>query len=121
MKLDQKTINAIEKAGVQFAVDIDVVGGCKGIFIKAKDIPLFHRNKEAYIASYLKVPLEDYSEWLDCDGEIRCSAKTQKGTRCLNLVSGGSYYSIHAWREKYGDYCTVHGGETSEEARLGYC
>ena len=83
----------------------------------ADELPMFLQDKDRVLAKLFDVPVDDYLEWLASEGTPRCGAKTAKGTRCKNLVSGGIQRDIHVWRELDGSLFAIHGGESSEEAR----
>ena len=102
-----------------------------GMSIERKGFPLacvmaqlqprgYLANKEAFTAQHLGVSLEEYTVWLELEGIARCSALTQKGARCRNMVSGGTYNDVQEWRRKDQGYCTVHGGETSADVEYEY-
>lgn len=118
MKIDSPHLKALEEAGIKFYVEgTPVPGGAKTFFVTAEDLSLYLEDKDEFAAKQFGVPVEDYLEWVETEGTPRCGAKTAKGKRCKNFVSGGIHMNIHTWRELDGGYCAVHGGESAEEAR----
>ena len=112
-KLDQVTIDKMRKAGINFVADIRWPGGGHSISVSVSDLEHFVSNPVAGAAKYLGGTEEQYLRWIETDGTPQCGAKTSKGTRCRNFVSGGIQQDFERWLELDGDYCQVHGGEPS--------
>ena len=71
------------------------------------------RDRDQYAADMFGVFKSQYLDWIETDGTPRCGAKTKKGRRCQNIVSGGIQMSMEDWLQEDGGFCTVHGGAPS--------
>lgn len=115
--LDQKTIDAMDAAGISFAAHVRSVGGVHNLFLKPRDIAGFIADRDQFAADYFGVTKAQYLEWLEHDGSARCSGTTTQGKPCRNYLSGYSQLPIQEWLRRDGGYCAVHGGEGSDVAR----
>lgn len=117
MRIDHKTISTMTSAGIHFFVDIKTLNGAKTVPLHSSHVAAYVEDPVQFAADFFGASKENYIAWLEADGVPRCGAITKAGKRCKKNVSGGSHRSIDDWLELEGDYCTVHGGDTSEEAR----
>lgn len=62
-------------------------------------------------AAALGLSDDEYLEWVENDGGIRCMAKTRKGARCRCFVTGSHYSDATRWKaaNAAGGYCSIHG------------
>ncbi|MER8389422.1 hypothetical protein NKH14_28710 [Mesorhizobium sp. M1380] len=114
MKIDKRTISAMNSAGIGFMATISVPGGGQTVFLNPSDIEPFLSDREKFAAQLLGVSKTQYMDWVKADGAPQCGATTKRGTRCGNFVSGGGQRPIDEWIRLEGGYCAVHGGEGSE-------
>ncbi len=98
---------------------VSVVGGSMSVRLDTPaEIRSFRKNPDKFFARKLGATVEQYHAWLDTDGEPRCCGLTVKGRLCGNFVSGGIQLPFDEWlRKDRNEYCAVHGGPGSEEAR----
>ncbi|GAB4372235.1 MAG: hypothetical protein Kow00114_33580 [Kiloniellaceae bacterium] len=114
MKPDMQTIRAIRSAGIHFAATVRAPGGYTTVELEPEQVATFLTDSDQAIADSMGVTKEQYQKWVEWDGAPQCGAKTSKGKRCKNYVSGGIQMTLRRWLEMEGDYCAVHGGEGSE-------
>jgi hypothetical protein len=117
MTIDQKILAKIAEAGVQFTAQIPHVCGADTLFLEPEDVPAFITDKLQFAATRYGVTKEQYIDWLETFGAARCGARTARGTRCKNVVSGNMQLPIREWLRRDGGFCAVHGGESSEEGQ----
>lgn len=114
MKFDMRTIKAMADAGIQFLAGISAPGGGQPVALKSEDILSLVEDQDQFAADYFGVSKTQYREWVETDGAARCGARTAKGDRCLNLVSGPIQLPIDEWLKRDGSSCTVHGGKSAK-------
>jgi hypothetical protein len=114
MTIDRNTLDTMKNAGIDFLANVRMPGGGRDIVLQPQDVQNFIADKDAVAAKYFDLTKEQYREWVATDGYVQCSAKTTSGSRCKNHVSGGSYYEAVKWKGALGEYCSMHGGPTSE-------
>lgn len=117
MKLDQKTIDAMQTAGIDFVGGVDAPWGGITVTLEPEDVAPFVKDRDEWFARKNGAFKEQYLDWVATSGEPRCGAKTSKGTPCKNSVSGGIQRPFEVWLQEDGGICHVHGGATSKEAR----
>ncbi|MEJ5024974.1 hypothetical protein [Brucella anthropi] len=113
MNIDFETILHLESSGVGFTVNVKVPMGGRSVYLNANEVSRYIKDKAAFSASHFGLTLEEYAEWIEMDGFVRCSETTTTGARCKNYVSGGSFYNPEEWKRLRGEYCAVHGGPAS--------
>ena len=75
---------------------------------------LYIQDRDEFTEKYLGVTFEQYKGWVYSIGTPQCGERSSKGTRCRNMVNGGSLRSILDWVKLDGGVCAVHGGERSD-------
>jgi hypothetical protein len=86
--------------------------GAERVELRPEHIRLYLDDPDAGVAAAHGVSREEYLEWLEGWGSIRCDGITVPGTRCRHTAKGLSGLELPAWivaRER-GGYCVVHGG-----------
>lgn len=116
MAIDIKYLQHMEAAGVGFTVHIRIPGGGRTLFLNTEEVFQYLADKDGFAARQFGLTKQEYAEWVETDGFVRCAGTTTSGTRCKNHVSGGSHYEPEKWKRMQGQYCTVHGGPASQEA-----
>ena len=106
------------EAGVLFLAGVPCVAGSGEFLLAPNEVSAFIADNLQFAAASHGVSKVQYLEWLENNGKARCGAKTAKGHRCRNYLSGPTILSITEWLNRDGGYCAVHGGETAEEARI---
>lgn len=55
---------------------------------------------------------DEYAEWIEEDGHVRCCAKTRAGRQCRNSASRKAIADPAEWKalRATGPYCPTHGG-----------
>ncbi|MGF1631257.1 MAG: hypothetical protein ACFCUT_17430 [Kiloniellaceae bacterium] len=114
MKPDMQTIRAIGAAGIGFAANVRAPGGYTTIYLEPEEVATFLTDPDQAAADHMGVTKAKYQRWIEWDGTPQCGAKTSKGKRCKNFVSGGMQMSLERWLETDGGYCVVHGGDASQ-------
>ena len=118
MNIDQHTVDIMSKKGISFVADIPAPAGNMSITLTSKQISKYISDPIQFAADLHGVLKHQYLDWVETDGSPRCGVKTKSGKRCQNYVSGGCQYGIDDWLQLDGGFCAVHGGESSNEARL---
>jgi len=104
-------VKFIEERGVEIVGYLDVPCGGGSVW-PGDDIWLFATDKVGYAAKTLRVSREEYLTWVEQDGTPRCGAKTRRGRRCKNPITGYSQVKdIHEFLSMDGGYCYTHGGD----------
>lgn len=88
------------------------------MFLDSNQIEAFIEDPIQFVADKNGVFKSQYVDWIETGGTPRCGAKTKSGNRCKNIVSGGVQQPLERWLQEDGGFCTIHGGETSEEAQI---
>jgi hypothetical protein len=114
---DLQAARSLAAAGVRFYVSVDTVWGGKDIDCTAEELAQYLADRPAFAAQHFGVSRGDYLAWLDAEGYARCGGTVTSGRRCKHLVSGPGQLKAREWLERDGQLCTVHGGETADEAR----
>ena len=121
MRLDRNTIKEMAGAGIGFYVNVPDPAGTQSEILRPHEIEEFVNDREQFLANRYSVSKEAYLKWLESGGIPQCGAFTKTGQRCRNPVSGGIQMALPRWVKLEGDYCTVHGGLSSEEAHHDNC
>ena len=116
--LDLQTVAAMIDAGIAFSAVVPSPGGQKTVFLEAEDVVPFVEDSADWYAKKNGVAKQDYLSWVACDGLPRCGATTKSGNQCKNSVSGGGQRSLLEWLTEDAGFCSLHGGENSDDARL---
>lgn len=106
-------LNTLDAAGVQFSASYSTVWGGGEMSLEPAEVLQYLKDKENIIASHLGVEAEDYILWIESEGCIFCTANTNSGKRCRNMVDGTRIqHDIKEWKElrEKGGYCKRHGG-----------
>ncbi|CAJ3167745.1 Uncharacterised protein [Burkholderia pseudomallei] len=55
---------------------------------------------------------EEYAEWVELNGRVRCTGLTARKAQCRNTVSSPQYTNPFEWRKMRDTqpYCSAHGG-----------
>lgn len=112
--IDQRTVTDMSKAGIVFFTNVRAPGGVRELMLSPDEVADFVKDPDFGAAKKFDLTKAEYQEWVERDGYIQCSASTLSGTRCKNIVSGGSFYDADAWKRTQGEYCAVHGGPGAE-------
>lgn len=117
MGIDRKTLDTLDAAGISLVACVE--GPCGGITVELEpdDVVSFLQDRDEWFARKNGVLKSQYRDWVETYGEPRCGAKTAKGDRCKNSVSGGIQRPLEVWLQEDGGFCHVHGGLTGKEAR----
>jgi hypothetical protein len=86
--------------------------GMQRVELLPAHIRLYLSDADLGVAAALNTSREDYLEWLEGWGSVRCSGTTATGDRCLHSAKGMTSLELGEWltaRAKCG-YCAVHGG-----------
>lgn len=97
MTIDRTTVDAMARAGIDFAVNFRAPGGGRNELIGAEDVELFVTDPDAAAAKHYGVSKELYRDWVESDGSIQCSGITVSGQRCKNHLSGAGQRDIKEW------------------------
>ena len=103
-------LSELSNKGVSFLVNIPNQSGSITIALSAEDTLKYYVNRDAFIASYHGVELQEYLLWLEEEYSVRCGANTKSGKQCKNTAIGGSVVDPIVWVKMQGEYCAVHGG-----------
>ena len=117
MRIDRKTLDALASAGVSLVATVEAPLGSITVDLQPSDVEDFLRDRAEWFARKNGAFKSQYLDWLATYGEPRCGAKTAKGARCKNSVSGGIQRPFDVWLQEDGGFCHAHGGATSKEAR----
>lgn len=85
--------------------------GGENIYFSEKKIAEVLRNKHNIDGFLLGLTSEQYEEWIENNGQVRCSALTVKGKRCKAFVKGTYQASADVFRSLQGHYCVTHDQE----------
>lgn len=117
MKLDRNTLNALQDAGISLVAGVEGPWGGITVDLEPADVEAFVSDRAEWFARKNGAFKSQYLDWIATAGEPRCGAKTTKGARCKNSVSGGIQRPFEVWLQEDGGFCHAHGGLTSKEAR----
>jgi hypothetical protein len=117
--LCNKFLHQLIACGVTMSVDITLAGngGNKTVHgLTVDDVALYTSDPIGFAARHLGVSKIAYLEWILAGGEIRCTARTKSGSRCLNIAN--HYASAEDWvfANKHGCCCRVHAASDVEVA-----
>lgn len=106
----------LEARGVSMLVTVDASGGGHTFPLKAKDVPLFLEDRDAWTAKAWGVTKDIFQQWKHEGGFVRCAGDTKAGRRCKNPVMGaavpeqlGAAVDPPVFAELLGGYCHLHG------------
>jgi len=118
MRSDNRlVIEALASAGIGFYTSFPTPGGADTITLNSSEVLAYLEDPVGLAASIFGLSVSDYEQWVALDGRAFCGALTAKGRRCRNLVSGRTQLSADMWKERHGELCAIHGGESADEAR----
>jgi len=86
--------------------------GMQKVELRPEHIRLYLQDPDLGVAAALDATREDYLEWLEGWGSVRCSGATTTGERCRNTAKGMTGLELGTWLKARaaGGCCTVHGG-----------
>ena len=117
MGIDQATIEQMIAAGIDLVAQVDAPWGGETVDLDIEDVEPFIADRAAWYAKGFGATREQYEDWVANQGAAQCGAKTSKGSRCKNWVSGRINLPFADWLKQDGECCHLHGGLSSEEAR----
>lgn len=88
MAIDIKYLQHMEAAGVGFTVHVRIPGGGRTLFLNAEEVFQYLADKDGFAARQFGLTKQEYAEWVETGGFVRCAGTTTSGTRCKNHVSG---------------------------------
>lgn len=92
-------------------IDVPTVFGHKRCYPTADQVRRLDVDPAAVHAELLGfLAADDYREWMDCEGAVRCNAHTASGKRCTNTVNGITALAPAEWlvARKERAYCVLH-------------
>lgn len=114
---NSRAVEILASAGIGFYTSVPTPGGADTIALSPGQALTYLNDPTGLAASYFGLSVSEYEQWVALDGRAICGAVTAKGRRCRNLVSGRTQLSADMWKERHGELCAIHGGESAEEAR----
>lgn len=86
--------------------------GMQKVELRPEHIRLYLQDPDLGVAAALDATREDYLEWLEGWGSVRCSGATTTGERCRNTAKRMTGLEFGTWLKARaaGGCCTVHGG-----------
>ncbi|WP_161675387.1 hypothetical protein [Vibrio toranzoniae] len=101
-------LSSLYDSGVRFSVSYESECGETTLFLSPDDLLLYQQNPELVIAQYSGCTVADFHNWKGEGFNVQCSAKTRKGSRCKNVVTGGHMVDLKTWASLSGHYCEIH-------------
>ncbi|EGQ8808788.1 hypothetical protein DC847_RS23515 [Vibrio parahaemolyticus] len=101
-------LDSLYENGVRFSVSYKSECGETTLFLSPDDLLLYQKSPEIVIAQRSGVTVADFHNWKGENFNVQCSAKTRKGTRCKNIVTGGYMVDLKTWASLSGHYCETH-------------
>ena len=77
-----------------------------------EEIERYNSDPDAYAAEHFGfADVDDYREWVECEGRALCSERTKAGHLCTNNAAVERALTPAQWRERHrSEPCTLHGG-----------
>lgn len=109
---DREVLSLHAERGQPKTIDALCLWGVRKLELHSEHIHLYLQYPDLGIAAVLKTNREDYLEWLESWGSVRCGGTTTAGDRCRNTAKGLTGLELGEWLEarERGGYCAVHGG-----------
>lgn len=79
--------------------------GYREIHLTEDEYKVFQQNKEKYIAGFFGLSIQQFYEWLETDGRVRCAAIRRNGQRCKQQMFA---WRLEDWKSRQGEYCHWH-------------
>ncbi|WP_124920710.1 hypothetical protein [Burkholderia sp. Bp9099] len=107
-----KAIEAHESARCRFVLEYPGPNGCASAQLTPEviaDAILSLINLPARVSG---LSPDEYAEWVELNGRVRCAGHTARKTQCRNTVSGPLYANPIEWKKVKDSqpYCSTHGG-----------
>lgn len=110
-------IERLASAGIGFYASVSAPWGSETITLSSRQALAYLEDPIGLTACSFGLSVSEYEQWVALDGRAVCGALTAKGRRCRNLVSGRTQLPADLWKERHGEFCAIHGGESAAEAR----
>jgi hypothetical protein len=98
----------LQVKGINFSITYENEIGRSTLALSASEVELYLSKPNLVIAKKLGVTEYQYNLWQSEEFNVRCSATTNSGDRCMNIVKNGSMVPLERWLTLYGDYCHTH-------------
>lgn len=108
--MDLEALKAMRAAGVTFVARVPAPAGGQDFTLEPEDVEAFMADPAECFARKNGAFKSQYLDWVETEGTPRCGAKTARGERCRNIVSGGIQRPFDVWLQEDGGFCVVHGG-----------
>ncbi|AIO31468.1 hypothetical protein DM39_1497 [Burkholderia cenocepacia] len=108
-----KAIESHEAARCRFILEYPGPNGCASARLAPEDIAdaiLSMINLPARVSG---LTAEEYAEWVELNGRVRCAGRTARKTPCKNTVTGPQLANPLEWKRAKDSqpYCSIHGGQ----------
>lgn len=109
---DREVLSLHADRGQPKVVETLCLWGVQRVELQPEHIRLYLQDPDLGVAAALGVTREDYREWLEGYGSVRCDGVTKDGDRCRNTAKKMTGLELSMWLEarSRGGYCVVHGG-----------
>ncbi len=109
---DREVLTLHAERGQPKTIDTLCLWGMQKVELRPEHIRLYLQDPDLGVAAALNASREDYLEWLEGWGSVRCGGTTTAGDRCRNTAKALTGLELGEWLEARakGGYCAVHGG-----------
>jgi hypothetical protein len=106
-------IEALRKTSCNFIVEYPGACGTAHSHLTGEDIAAAILDGVNLAARVSGLTAEEYAEWVELSGRVRCSARTAQGTQCRKTASGPMISNPLEWKalRDSAPYCPTHGGD----------
>lgn len=103
-----EVIDRLSDLGASIMIRHPDAWGERDVAIKPEELMEYLRGPVEFFARRLGVSHAQFIAWQEEKCSVRCAARTSKGRRCKQIVTGGSHVSAVQWLKMQGEYCSVH-------------
>lgn len=106
-------IETLRKARCNLIVEYPGACGTAHAHLTGEDIAAAILDGVNLAARVSGLTPDEYAEWIELNGRVRCSARTAHGKQCRRTVSGPMIFDPLEWKAlRYSaPYCPTHGGD----------
>lgn len=99
-----------QQAGCSFSVNFRAPFGAMNAALSPADIAACILDGVNLPARLTGPTPDEYAEWIEQDGLVRCCAKTRAGRQCRNFAPGGGITDPAEWKafRATAPYCHTH-------------
>ncbi|NIF56267.1 hypothetical protein [Burkholderia sp. Ax-1724] len=106
-------IETLRKARCNFILEYPGACGCAHAHITGEDIASAILDGVNLAARVSGLTPDEYAEWVELSGRVRCTARTARGKQCRHTVSGPMISNPFEWKtlRDSAPYCPTHCGD----------